>query len=93
MLVPAFVALAALTLSTPAPGPGATQRPAAMASRREPKRLNAPPPEADELYSLRARRRFASYLRMRLLELRAQGLERAADVIRRRLPVDTLLEP
>jgi hypothetical protein len=30
---------------------------------------------------------------MRLLELREEGLERAAEVIRRRLPVDTLLEP
>jgi hypothetical protein len=44
----------------------------------------------DDLYSLRARRRFASYLRMRLLELRKEGLERAADVIEHRLPVDAL---
>jgi hypothetical protein len=34
----------------------------------------------------------ASYLRMRLLELRKAGLDRAADVIERRLPVDKLLE-
>jgi hypothetical protein len=50
-------------------------------------------PHADDLYSLRARRRFAAYLRMRLLELREAGLERAATVIEKRLPVESLLAP
>jgi len=43
------------------------------------------------VYSLRARRRFAAYLRLRLLEMREAGLERAANVVEHRLPVDTLL--
>jgi hypothetical protein len=47
---------------------------------------------AGDLYAARVRRRMASYLRMRLLELRKAGLDRAADVIERRLPVDKLLE-
>jgi hypothetical protein len=68
--------------------------PAAVATPRgDAERPPATLPDTRDLYSLRARRRFAAYLRMRLLELRAEGLERAADVIRRRLPVDTLLEP
>jgi len=77
-------------------------RPAAPAQRNPPSPRNSSPPESawsanaarsvrpDDLYSLRARRRFASYLRMRLLELRKEGLERAADVIEHRLPVDAL---
>ena len=71
----------------PPPTPGGN---AAASQRQFP-----PPGQLDErsLYSPRARRRFASYLRLRLLEMREEGLERAADVVRRRLPVDTLLEP
>jgi len=33
----------------------------------------------------------ASYLRLRLLEMREAGLDRAVQVIERRLPVDVLL--
>ncbi len=84
--VPGFVAIAALTLS--APTAPATAAPTAAAKA-------APPPprtiRAGELYSLRARRRFAAYLRMRLLELRSQHLGRAADAIEHRLSVDELL--
>ena len=46
-----------------------------------------------ELYASRARRRYASYIRLRLLELREAGLSRAAAVIERRLPVETLVPP
>jgi hypothetical protein len=46
---------------------------------------------ADEIYSLRARRRAAAYLRMRLLELRKARLDRAAEVIERRFPADAIL--
>jgi hypothetical protein len=60
--------------------------------------LPSPPPPgteralaADELYSLRARRRAAAYLRMRILELRKARLDRAAEVIERRLPPNELL--
>jgi hypothetical protein len=48
---------------------------------------------ADALFSLRARRRFAAYLRMRLLEMREAGLARAADAVERGLPVEQLLAP
>lgn len=48
-------------------------------------------PAASDLYSLRARRRFASYLRLRLFELREERLERAAAVVEGRLPVDVLV--
>jgi hypothetical protein len=47
---------------------------------------------AGDLYSARVRRRLASYLRLRLLELRKAGLERAAGVIENRLPIETLFE-
>lgn len=95
-------ALATLTLATlapalppPAPCVGAAPARSASAAHR-PKRHPAGPravavsPSAD-LYSARAKRRMASYLRMRILELRVAGLERAADVIEHRLPVDALL--
>ena len=48
--------------------------------------------DSNDLYSLRARRRFASYLRLRILELREANLERAAAVIERRLPLASLLD-
>jgi hypothetical protein len=57
---------------------------------RRPTRGAAP---SGELFSLRARRRFAAYLRIRLLEMREAGLERAAEAVERRLPVEELLDP
>jgi hypothetical protein len=99
MLLPVFVTLAAVTLSTPSPSAGAgAARAGPTAPRRAgkaPSSAQAPrvPLDPNELYSSRARRRIASYLRLRLLELREENLERAAEVIRRRLPVDTLLTP
>ena len=89
MLPTLFVTFAVLTLSTPPPRPAPSPRnssPPESARRANASRSVRP----DDLYSLRARRRFASYLRMRLLELRKEGLERAADVIEHRLPVDAL---
>jgi len=83
MLLAAFVAHALSAPSTPKPP---APRPA-LRHEREP--LHARPVD---LYSLRARRRFASYLRMRLLELREAGLERAAQAVERRLPIDDLLK-
>jgi hypothetical protein len=96
MLPTLFVTLAALTLSAPSPLPSSLAlRP--MGVKRTASPAPAPPTATsaavrpEELYSLRARRRFAAYLRMRLLELRSEGLNRAADVIERRLPVDDLI--
>ncbi len=85
LFVPGFVAIAALTLSAGSP-------PQAAHPKRVPAAQGSPVPRVSDLYSLRARRRFASYLRMRLLELREERLDRAADAIERRLPVDVLLK-
>ncbi len=87
MITGFFVTVAALTLSTPRPGASAT--PHARAPHALLQRSHAPSPE--ELYSLRARRRFAAYLRLRLLEWREEGLERAAAVVEHRLSVDALV--
>jgi hypothetical protein len=78
MLLPVFGVVAALTLSTPGPAPAHARAP--LAARHKP----AARPErvaANDLYSARARRRMASYLRMRLLELRMANLRRAAEAI------------
>jgi len=80
MLLAVFATYALHAPSTPAPS-----EPRA-APRREHHSVSA-----TDLYSARARRRFASYLRLRLLELREAGLERAAQAVERRLPVDDLV--
>jgi hypothetical protein len=56
-------------------------------------KLGLPPYTARriDLYSPRVRRSTVMYLRLRLLELREEGLERARAVIERRLSVDELL--
>jgi hypothetical protein len=86
MIFGAYVTLAVLSLRTP------DER-----RRRHPGHhsaivLRRSAIDSSDLYSLRARRRFASYLRMRILELRAANLERAADIIEHRLPISTLLD-
>ncbi|GAC1653272.1 MAG: hypothetical protein NVS9B12_03210 [Vulcanimicrobiaceae bacterium] len=67
---------------------------AASASERagHPHRRSAAPvaPSLD-MYSLRARRRAATLLRLELLELRKAHLERVRAVIEKRLPIDALL--
>jgi hypothetical protein len=91
-----FVALFILTVSFAAAPRAAAPAPAGPAPAPSPKPRPSPTARAfrsDELYSLRERRRIAAYLRMRLLELREAGLERAAEAIERRLPADVLLGP
>jgi len=80
-----FVTVLALTLYRAVPSPVPSPPPRIHARRTL--------PAASDLYSLRARRRIASYLRLRLLEMRKAGLDRAVEVIERRLPADTLLAP
>jgi hypothetical protein len=86
--IAAFATLAVLTLSPAAPPPAA-RPPAAHAHSI------APAPHVrlpvGDLYSARAKRRMASYLRMRLLELREQGLRRAIEVIEGRMRIGDLL--
>lgn len=86
MPITAVATLAALTLSCASPPPRAPARKAAISVPRPP--LARLP--VGDVYSARAKRRMASYLRMRLLELREQGLRRAVDVVERRLPLDAL---
>lgn len=88
MLLALFVTL---TLLTPSPAPPASRHPAAAQRHHAPATL--PAGRVNDLYSRHARARIASYLRLRLLELREEHLDRAADVLRRRLGVDTLLAP
>jgi hypothetical protein len=76
-----FAALTAPMLSRPAPRPTPSER------ARSVRRTELDP---DRLYSLRERRRIATYLRLRLDQMREERLERLVDVIERRLPVDTL---
>jgi hypothetical protein len=84
----AHVLVLALTLPAPRPTP----RPAHSAAPNRQRARGLPPVAAGDLYSARVRRRLASYMRLRLLELRKAGLERAAGVIERRLPIETLFE-
>jgi len=94
MLLAAFVAAAAVTLSSPAPARpsrGALRPAAHVAPLRD--RSTRPNARTLSLYSAHARAEIAAYLRLRLLELREEGLERAVRVIERRLPVDVLLDP
>ena len=83
MLIAAFAAAAALTLSPPPRGRKPT--PSHAVSRPAQARASA------DLYSARAKRRFASFIRMRLLELRLRGLRLAADVVEKRMTLDDLL--
>lgn len=63
-----------------------------LAPRPSASPLAAPLPIAN-LYSPRALRRMRTYLRLRLYEMRALDLERAARAIERKLPVDTWIAP
>lgn len=93
MIVRTFVTLATLTVSLTTPI--ARAAPPDPGHRHAERADPAPRPHlrADELYAPRARRRFAAYMRLRLLELREAGLERAAAVVERRLPVQALVPP
>jgi hypothetical protein len=86
--IAALATLAVLTLSCASPSPRAAARKAPASAASSAPRLRLP---VGDVYSARAKRRMASYLRMRLLELREQGLRRAIDVVERRLPLDALL--
>lgn len=89
MVIAAVATLASLTLlPAPSPSPAPHPKPSPPAVRR-PAVAIAP----GDLYAARAKRRLASYLRLKLLELREEGLERAAGVIEGRLGIDALLTP
>ncbi|HEY0392906.1 MAG TPA: hypothetical protein VGD01_00290 [Candidatus Elarobacter sp.] len=54
-------------------------------------RATLPPAAAAALYSRRSRRLVQSYLRLKLLQMRATDLERARKVVERKLGITTLL--
>jgi hypothetical protein len=79
---------AAAALQSPSAAPcRARRQPPAIRTRLE--RARSPHldglPEGVDLYSLRARRRLASLLRLRLLELRKADLERVSRALEARL--------
>jgi len=82
-----------LTLAILESRPTASPHPLPAAAHHAPAGGNTRAPASAELFSLRARRRFAAYLRMRLLELREEGLDRAAAAVERSIPVQELLNP
>jgi hypothetical protein len=89
-------ALAALTLA-------ALARPALAEPAASPRATPTPPPivapdplaqeRAHDLYSVRAQRQIRAYMRLRMLELRADDLDRVRAVIEGRLGVDALFSP
>jgi len=83
----AFVTLLAISVAPAAPADGGLS----SSAHPSPPSARGGHAIASDAYALRARRRFAAYLRLRLLEMREAGLQRAADVVERRLPIDTLI--
>jgi hypothetical protein len=79
-------ALLALAASFPRPTPSPPTHPAI--ERASPPRTRY---DANDLYSIRARRRIAHYLRLRLLELHAARFDRAEKAIKGELSIDDLL--
>jgi hypothetical protein len=87
MIFGGFVTISISTALVLSPTPGApSPSPRPLGPGR-----SAPALHADELYALRARRRFTTYLRLRLLELREEGLDRAAAAIEHRIRIDELV--
>jgi hypothetical protein len=84
-LLPAF--LLGLVLSAPAVRIYAAQQENAPKPHSSPRSSSA----AIELFAPRVRRSTQTYLRLRLLELREEDLDRARAAIERRLSVDELL--
>jgi len=92
MLLAAFAMVWALTPSSAATP--ASPAPARVVRAKHPPAPTKPPPVAvstSDLYSARAKRRVASFLRMRLLEMRLRSLDRAAAVVEHRLSLEELL--
>lgn len=78
------------TAATPL-GAATVPPPGAHASRPAATPVPYPAFPASSLYSRRSRRLVQSYLRLKLLETRLAGLERARAVIERKLRIDALV--
>jgi hypothetical protein len=93
MPLAAFATLVLATLSgcpspSQAPHPRPTASPAPLRQRGAQPSFDLP---VGDVYSARAKRRIASYLRMRLLELRKERLSRALEALEGRLGIDELI--
>jgi hypothetical protein len=84
----ALAVLARPVLAAPAASPRATPTPAAIVA---PDCLA--PERAADLYSARAQREIRAFLRLRMLQLREDDLDRARAVIEGKLGVDGLFSP
>ncbi len=90
MPLAAFATLVLATLWGPTPpGRPSPEVTASPAPRQRVER--APDLPVGDIYSARAKRRIASYLRMRLLELRRERLARAIEALEGRLGIDDLI--
>jgi hypothetical protein len=82
------IAFALLTLAASFPRPAPSSRTHPTPKQASPRRLRY---DANDLYSIRARRRMAHYLRLRFMELHAARLDRAEKAIKGELSIDDLL--
>jgi hypothetical protein len=84
----AFAALARPALAAPDASPRATPTPAPIVAS-----LCLAPERAADLYSSRARREIRAFLRLRMLQLREEDLDRARAVVEGKLGVEGLFSP
>ncbi len=84
-----YPAALALTLALSAPA----SAPKSVGHARRPTQLHAASTvRVDDLYSRRALRRARIILQLKLLELRAERLERVRKALKRSIPIDRLLD-
>jgi hypothetical protein len=86
-----YRALVALTLAVAACIPADARLPRHGHSRLR-TAARATPIAADDLYSRRALRRTRTILELKLLELKAEHLERVRKALERHIPIDQLLQ-
>jgi hypothetical protein len=89
----AAVCLALAVLPRPAPAAPSAAAHATTVPSPIVAKATLPREHARDLYSLRARRLVMGYLRLKLLELRENDLDRARAVVEGKLGVDTLFSP
>lgn len=85
---PRYPAAVALTLMILIAAPGVAAK--GVRHRRHP--AATPPPRASDLYSARALRRARIILQLKLMELRAERLERVRKAIEKNVPIDDILK-
>jgi hypothetical protein len=93
MLITAFALASVTTFFSGEPSPTRAHAPSESVAGRLHEQPNEATAsfEANDLYASRFRRRAAGYLRLRLMELRAERLERVERAIRGDLSIEELL--